>query len=84
VSDRIRVRIVGKVRPGEDLTVDLIREIEDLDVGDSFRIGEDRVQIVSLSRSFESQGSKGFDAEWTIAPLPTYLLQLSTAASGVR
>lgn len=66
------MRIVGQVRPGEDLSVDLIREIGDLDAGDSFRIGEDRVQIVSLSRNFESapETSRGFDAEWTIAPLP--------------
>jgi hypothetical protein len=72
VSALVRVRIVGQVRTGEDLSVDLVREIEDLEVGDSFRIGEDRVQIVSLSRNFESapESGKGFDAEWTIAPLP--------------
>ena len=42
----IRVRIIGQLRPGEDLAVDLIREIEDqdLEVGDSFRIGDDPVQ----------------------------------------
>jgi hypothetical protein len=72
MSVLLRVRIVGQVRPDEDLSVDLVREIEGLDVGDSFRIGEDRVQIVSLSRSFESapESSNGFDAEWTVAPLP--------------
>jgi hypothetical protein len=59
VTARIWVRIVGQVRPGEDVAVDLIREIEDLDVGDSFRIAEDRVQILSVSRKFESAPERG-------------------------
>jgi hypothetical protein len=72
MTARIRVRIIGQVRPGEDLAVDLIREIEDqdLEVGDSFRIGDDPVQIISLSRGFNAAlTNEKIDVEWTVAPL---------------
>jgi hypothetical protein len=67
---RVRARITGQVRSG--VAVETISEVPALELGDSFRIGEDRVQIVSLSQNFTSEPAKpeSIDVEWVVAPLP--------------
>jgi len=67
----VRVKITGQVRRGESVSVELIRDMDPLEAGDSFRIGEDRVQIVAITQGFDSAlSNEPFDAEWAVAPMP--------------
>jgi hypothetical protein len=69
----IRVKITGQVRRGESTSVELIRDLDPLQLGDSFQIGGDRVQIVSITEGFDSTpNNEPFEAQWTVAPMPEH------------
>lgn len=66
----VRARITGHVRPG--VSIDTVSDVSpELRLGDSFRIGQDRVQIVSLTQRFgsESADTDGVDADWMVEPI---------------
>jgi hypothetical protein len=66
---RVRARITGHVRP--DAPIDLIRDVPGLDLGDSFRIGDDRVQIVSLTHHLtpEPVDPDAVSVDWVVEPV---------------
>jgi hypothetical protein len=67
----VRARITGHVRPG--VSIDTIGNVPELDLGDSFRIGEDRVQIVSVTQRFASAPADpdAVSADWVVEPIGT-------------